>query len=296
MKYRDNNLERVLEINEDAVLNIIDGNVSLKIPASFLKDDINKAIAIFKRYLPNSLTPIYDFSPDGYEDILTTTFDKEVYITFKVDPTQVKNWDHVEINDFDNGDFEIKTINKNEGFITISTKTLGTYNVMEVEPNEDETVTDVVYNVYADFSDKVVDEKTNEIVLDYTNKYVDTDKLSVTFTPAQIETVYQQQKNAKVVVKDKYVSTKLPVSLLKSNDRVTFVTVPKFDQEGALCPVIDFTIVTADGQKITNFEEIPITLTFLINPILVKDWNDVKVVYLDENGQMKEILDANIRR
>ncbi len=99
MKYRDNNLERVLEINEDAVLNIIDGNVSLKIPASFLKEDINKAIAIFKRYLPNSLTPIYDFSPDGYEDILTTTFDKEVYITFKVDPTQVKNWDHVEIND-----------------------------------------------------------------------------------------------------------------------------------------------------------------------------------------------------
>lgn len=66
----------------------------------------------FKRYPPNSLTPIYDFSPDGYEDILTTTFDKEVYITFKVDPTQVKNWDHVEINDFDNGDFEIKTINK----------------------------------------------------------------------------------------------------------------------------------------------------------------------------------------
>src|SRR5690606_23002850 len=175
-------------------------------------------------------------------------------------------------------------------------KTLGAYNVMEVEPNEDETVTDVVYNVYADLSDKVVDEKTNEIVLDYTNKYVDTDKLSVTFTPAQIETVYQQQKNAKVVVKDKYVSTKLPVSLLKSNDRVTFVTVPKFDQEGALCPVIDFTIVTADGKKITNFEEIPITLTFLINPILVKDWNDVKVVYLDENGQMKEILDANIRR
>lgn len=290
VKFQDWNLEQVLEKNEDAVIVVVDGNVSIEIPASYLMADKNKAIAIYKEDVANSLMPIYDFSPAHYEYALTTSFEDFVYITFKVDPAQVINWSNVEVIEIENLDFKKEAIDYYEGTIKIATTTLGAYNIFEAEPNEDETVTDVVYEVYESLSSKEIDEKTNEIVLDYTGKDAKKDQLNVKFNSYDIKTVLEKNPKAKVVVKDVYVSTTIPLSLLESFGNVAFKTIPKYDVNDALGPVIDFALVDGNGEFITEFKDNPITLTFVINPNLVKNWDNVKVVYLDENGEMKEFL------
>ncbi len=57
----------------------------------------------------------------------------------------------------------------------------------------------------------------------------------------------------------------------------------------AVSELIDFSII-ADGKEITEFADQPITVTFAVNKNKVKNWEDLKVVYIDENGDHKEII------
>nr|WP_186576924.1 LamG-like jellyroll fold domain-containing protein [Aquibacillus kalidii] len=57
----------------------------------------------------------------------------------------------------------------------------------------------------------------------------------------------------------------------------------------ALSEIIDFSLLV-DGEEITEFADTPITVTFKVNPDKVKNWDNLKVVYIDNNGKKKEFL------
>ncbi|SHM73121.1 glycosyl hydrolase 53 family protein [Gracilibacillus kekensis] len=104
------------------------------------------------------------------------------------------------------------------------------------------------------------------------------------------EVINQLPEDAKIELEQKKIKVSLPVSILKGKGDIQF----SFGKVSAdivsanadsLSTLIDFTL-TADGETI-NFET-PVTLTFTIDPDKVKNWDNVKVYYIDENGDKKE--------
>ena|GEM_PF-3170045 len=276
--------------NVDVIIK--DGNVSLTIPLESLLDQTGKSIAIFPDEIGGYLSPRIDFSPSDSVEELITNFDEDIEISINVNSSLVKNWDNLLVFNYDKDEYIVPTSYDQEmGTVTFHVSELDAYGVIEMEVyEEDETVTDVVYNVYASLFDKEIDKNTNEIVLDYTERSPEQKVLSLTFVQDQVKQVLTQNKNTKVVIKDLEVISTIPLALLEAYPSVTFQAVPKYDVDGSLSSVIEFTLIASDGTQIKNFEDYPITLTFYVNPFLVKDWNNVKVVYIDDSGEKKEIL------
>ncbi|WP_117168634.1 glycosyl hydrolase [Paraliobacillus sediminis] len=57
----------------------------------------------------------------------------------------------------------------------------------------------------------------------------------------------------------------------------------------ALSELINFTI-TADGEEITDFGDSVVTLIFTVDPEKVNNWDNLRVVYMDQNGDQKEFI------
>ncbi|WP_058308989.1 glycosyl hydrolase 53 family protein [Gracilibacillus massiliensis] len=104
------------------------------------------------------------------------------------------------------------------------------------------------------------------------------------------EVINQLDDEAQIELTKNDIKVSLPVSILKGKGDIQF-SFGKVSSDiisahaDSLSTLIDFTL-TAGGETI-NFDT-PVTLTFTIDPDKVKNWNNVKVYYIDENGEKKE--------
>ncbi|MDL4840557.1 pullulanase [Aquibacillus rhizosphaerae] len=97
-----------------------------------------------------------------------------------------------------------------------------------------------------------------------------------------------------IEISDGKVKVKIPLTLLPKDKDVTFefgkvTKIISKKNKDALSELIDFTI-TADAEEISDFGETPVTLTYTVNPNKVTNWEDLTVVYMDENGDRKEMI------
>ncbi|WP_428909834.1 leucine-rich repeat domain-containing protein [Niallia sp. Krafla_26] len=95
------------------------------------------------------------------------------------------------------------------------------------------------------------------------------------------------QNHLKVTLDPLSVEVLLPLDILPKDQGVTLI-VTKKSYKGAIGPVLDFTLKREDGSLITDFGKTPVTLKILVNPKNVKDWENVVVYYIGEDGKKPE--------
>ncbi len=88
------------------------------------------------------------------------------------------------------------------------------------------------------------------------------------------------------------VKVRLPISLLPKDKDVTFnfgnVSLNVLNKnKGALSELYNFTII-AGGEEITDFGDYVVRLTFTVDASRVNNWDNVRVIYIDENGEQRE--------
>ncbi|MDL4843194.1 LamG-like jellyroll fold domain-containing protein [Aquibacillus rhizosphaerae] len=118
-----------------------------------------------------------------------------------------------------------------------------------------------------------------------------TNKVTKT-TEFKKEVINQLNDDASVEMTYKEVKATVPVSVLKINADVTFnfddvSDKVKSNNADSLSELYDFTL-TSNGENVSF--DTPITLTFTIDPKKVTNWEDIKVVYIDENGIKQEMI------
>ncbi|WP_077065152.1 LamG-like jellyroll fold domain-containing protein [Gracilibacillus massiliensis] len=122
-------------------------------------------------------------------------------------------------------------------------------------------------------------------------KIKDTAK-KVTLTKKVID---QLDENASIELDGENVTVNIPVSILKDKEDIEF----EFDDVSedvaskntdALSSLYDFKLLS-EGKEI-SFDS-PITVTFTIDPDKVENWDNINVVYIDDNGDKKEVIVPN---
>ncbi|WP_112182104.1 glycosyl hydrolase 53 family protein [Paraliobacillus zengyii] len=93
---------------------------------------------------------------------------------------------------------------------------------------------------------------------------------------------------------DGNVKATIPVALLSRGGDLVFEfgkVSNKITNENkdVLSELIDFSLLIG-GEEITDFSDTPITVTFKVDPDKVKNWDDLRVVYIDKNGEKKEFI------
>ncbi|WP_117168522.1 glycosyl hydrolase 53 family protein [Paraliobacillus sediminis] len=93
---------------------------------------------------------------------------------------------------------------------------------------------------------------------------------------------------------DGNVKANIPAALLSKGEDIAFEFGKVSDKianknKDVLSEIIDFSLLIG-GEEVTDFSDTPITITFKINPDKVKNWDDLKVVYIDDNGEKKEFI------
>ncbi|MGP4039072.1 LamG-like jellyroll fold domain-containing protein [Gracilibacillus sp. D59] len=134
--------------------------------------------------------------------------------------------------------------------------------------------------------DKVVSnvdelEKVNNVY--QTN--VDTKK-----TIIKKEVIDQLEETAFIALQKDNVQVKIPVSILKGKEDIVFELgevseTIKSKHTNAVSELYDFTL-TSGGKEI-SFDS-PVTLTFKVDVEKVTNWDNLRVIYVDDNGEQKE--------
>lgn len=119
-------------------------------------------------------------------------------------------------------------------------------------------------------------------------EYSDFPELSLELTTDKVNDILSSHPNAKVKINKGDVEVELPLTLLKGINQKITVKIKPISFNGAIGPVYDFSIQAEDGTKISKFENHKVTLKFKVDPLKVKDWNNVVVYYIDENGNKAE--------
>ncbi|SHP77309.1 Trifunctional nucleotide phosphoesterase protein YfkN precursor [Mycobacteroides abscessus subsp. abscessus] len=144
---------------------------------------------------------------------------------------------------------------------------------------------DVIGDVYGDvIEDAYVDapylpeEISEDVVYDYSN--LQGGNLELTINTAGLS---EDSKNHSIIVNKGDVKVAFPLSLFTGDQSYT-ITIKAISVAGALGTVYDFTIQSEDGKVISVFKENPVTLTFTVDPTKVTNWDNVKVVYINNEG------------
>ncbi|MBP3951623.1 LPXTG cell wall anchor domain-containing protein [Bacillus sp. YZJH907-2] len=101
----------------------------------------------------------------------------------------------------------------------------------------------------------------------------------------------QLSEDAVIVLEFDRIEVEIPVSILKGHEDVEFIFGDVNNEvisknSNAISGLYDFTL-SSNGEAIT-FTETPITLTFDVDQEKVKNWKNVRVFYIDENGVKQE--------
>ena len=151
--------------------------------------------------------------------------------------------------------------------------------------NPDDVTLDVYNDRIYEFDGVRPINKKGEVILDYTNKK--SNEYKFTFFKEAFDIAKKDIKN--IVIQLDNLKLSIPANLLKDKV-VAELTITKKNYEGALSTVYDFTIKLGDKEFLTNFKENPIILYFKVDPSKVKDWDNIRVVYIDDKGNKKEYL------
>ncbi|MEH7252450.1 choice-of-anchor I family protein [Neobacillus niacini] len=139
-----------------------------------------------------------------------------------------------------------------------------------------------------DSDDQVLDKsllnKDGDIVFDYSTF----PHLSLVLNTDKVQDILSTVPNAKVKINKGDVEVELPLSLFKDiNQKITINIQPKSFKD-ATGPVYDFSIQAEDGKKIEKFGQHKVTLKFDVDSTKVRDWKNIVVYYIDENGKKAE--------
>ncbi|TKC16727.1 choice-of-anchor I family protein [Robertmurraya kyonggiensis] len=173
--------------------------------------------------------------------------------------------------------------------VIVGNEVSGTVSVNEYQvpiqqtPPDEQTPPEDPNSAYKDL-DKSLLNKDGEIILDFSSFA----QLSLELTTDKVKDILSKNPNAKVKVNKGDVEVELPLLILKDmNQNVTLNILPK-TYDGAIGPVYDFSIQAEDGTFIDKFETNKIALQFKVDPTMVKDWKNVIIYYIDENGKKAE--------
>ncbi|WP_117149310.1 glycosyl hydrolase 53 family protein [Paraliobacillus zengyii] len=138
-----------------------------------------------------------------------------------------------------------------------------------------------------------VDVKESDLVRNDTNKVYTYPKASkvVKISKSELE---KFADGYSIELSDGKVKVNIPAALLVKGEDLIFefgkVTNKIANKnKDALSEIIDFSLLIG-GEELTDFSDTPITVTFKVDPDKVKNWDDLKVVYIDENGEKKEFI------
>lgn len=142
--------------------------------------------------------------------------------------------------------------------------------------------------------DKIIKELFNVDGLVYSMK---NSAKSTTFTK---EVLNQLPLNSKIELTYESTKVQVPVEILKVGKDITFnfgeVSASVEKKSGAISKLYDFTIVTEDGKKISNFDKNKVTLIYTIDPNDVKDWDNLKVFFVDKKGKKIEEIETKYNK
>ncbi|WP_163969546.1 LPXTG cell wall anchor domain-containing protein [Oceanobacillus halotolerans] len=284
----------VLEGLSDGTNLIFDHNdTTLSIPVNALEYD--KGANDFVTF---SITEVYHYH---YFDALSNVIDLNIYntnwqskvqlgepisITFQVNPDEVTNWDNLVLRyTHPSGEDikskqQIRSINKETGQVVAEINHMNTYAIDEVEDNR--SVTDRVYYEFNTETDLAEYEDENgDIYAENANSaYFEedvveglTDGKSVTLTNGEMK-------------------LSIPTNVIKeitsgySNVWVGIDNVSYF-YPNALSSVFAFNILLDEMSPYTrNFSE-PVEVTFQVDPAEVRNWDDLVLRYIDQDGNAK---------
>ncbi|SFL73068.1 arabinan endo-1,5-alpha-L-arabinosidase [Gracilibacillus orientalis] len=104
------------------------------------------------------------------------------------------------------------------------------------------------------------------------------------------EVVDQLDETAFIALQMDHVQVKIPVSILKGKEDIVFELgevseTIKSKYANAVSDLYDFTLTS--GDKEISFDS-PVTLTFNVDAEKVTNWDNLRVVYMDENGELQE--------
>ncbi|MGG0717530.1 choice-of-anchor I family protein [Robertmurraya massiliosenegalensis] len=167
--------------------------------------------------------------------------------------------------------------------VIVGNEVSGTVSVNEYQVPIQPTPPEDPNSAYEELDKSLMNEDGNIVFNFSTNS-----QLSLTLTTDKVADILSTNPNAKVKIMIDAVEVEIPLILLKDlNQRVTINILP-MSYEGAVGPVYDFTIQAEDGTLIDKFEDSKIILQFKVDPKEIKNWEDVVVYYIDENGKKAE--------
>ncbi|WP_404429307.1 LPXTG cell wall anchor domain-containing protein [Sutcliffiella horikoshii] len=143
-------------------------------------------------------------------------------------------------------------------------------------------VTDIVYGV-----DRLVkDKKTN--TYEFTPKKKGTSNTIIVSDAVLAE----MGKGSSIKYSNQHVTVKLAVNDLPSGKTVKFLLDAPAKEildanQDSLSNLVEFKVMLEDGSLISEFKD-GVTLEFFVDPTKVKNWNDLKVVYVNDKGEKVE--------
>jgi LPXTG-motif cell wall-anchored protein len=134
-----------------------------------------------------------------------------------------------------------------------------------------------------------VPNSLGEIEMDYTN--IDGGSLAYFVSNEKFKAFLQANPDVKFIKTNlANLQVIMPTGNLPTDQSFTIIVLKDtLKHEGAISDVFDLFIQKADGSLVTNFST-PVTLKFIIDPQRVKNWDDVKVAYIGDDGKIIEYI------
>lgn len=135
----------------------------------------------------------------------------------------------------------------------------------------------------------LVPNSNGEIEMDYTN--ADSGSLAYFVANEEFKALLQANPDIKFLKTNlDNLQVILPIGILPTDQSFNIVVLKVNEEyQGAISSVYELYIQKTNGDLISTFNT-PVTLKFVINPKKVKDWDNVRVAYINEEGVMKEYI------
>jgi LPXTG-motif cell wall-anchored protein len=266
----------------------------------------------------------------GFLKSIQDFVDNPVQLTFKIDPTKVENWDDVQVRSIDwdgtfqNDPIEIVNMDKTTGEITAKVPhfyDLSGYGVFETSTGSnnndnsstgttgtDPTGTDITATDGSSNSSKGT-VTSNGVEFNYPNQ-AGSLALNLNLSQDDVKLLKNSSTNPSIIVDKGNIKVSLPLNGLPTDPNSPDSILPfginigldSNSYSNALSPVYNFSIpftdpLTGNQMYQHDFSKNPVLLTFKVDPAKVKNWNDVQVKYIDDNGTIQsepiEIVSKN---
>jgi LPXTG-motif cell wall-anchored protein len=256
--------------------------------------------------------------------------DNPVLLTFKIDSATVQNWDNVQVKSIDydgtfqNDPIEIVNINKETGEITAKVlhfdfNEYGVFEIASGSNNNDNSSTGDTSGTDTNGTDITATDAnsnvskgtvtSNGVEFNYSNR---TDSLALNLNLSQddVNLLKNASTNPNIIVDKGDIKISLPLSGLPTDPNSPDSTLPfginigldSNSYPNSISSVYNISIPFTDPQSGQqqyqhDFNKTPVLLTFKVDPAKVKNWDDVQVKYIGDDGAIQsepiEIVSKN---